>query len=154
MANKIFVIDANVFLEYIYARPLEDNAKQIIKDAILGEILIIVPSLFLDEITQVLCGNLDDLKILERHLQYIEDLVKEEILQIVVANTAVRMKAVEMARMGTKKSGYPELTDCLYHSLAILNDAVFLTNDKKHISKLKSFGHIQELSSYKSQIKD
>ncbi|HHO55205.1 MAG TPA: hypothetical protein ENK21_02365 [Trueperaceae bacterium] len=94
------------------------------------------------------------MKILERHLQYIEDLVKEEILQIVVANTAVRMKAVEMARMGTKKSGYPELTDCLYHSLAILNDAVFLTNDKKHISKLKSFGHIQELSSYKSQIKD
>ena len=67
MANNQYVLDANVFLEYIYCRSLQDNAKQILKDAILEQIQIIVPSLVLDEITEVLCGNLDDIKEVERH---------------------------------------------------------------------------------------
>ena len=152
MANNQYVLDANVFLEYIYCRSLHDNAKQILKDAILEQIQIIVPSLVLDEITEVLCGNLDDIKEVERHLKYIEKLAKQEILQIVVPNTEVRMKAIELARIGNEKSGYPELTDCLYHALAILSNAIFITNDKKHISKVKEFGHIQELSCYDKRI--
>ncbi|RKX90574.1 MAG: hypothetical protein DRZ90_16230 [Spirochaetes bacterium] len=149
MENKLYVIDANVFLEYIFSRPLLDKARQIIEDAIFKEIEILLPSLVLDEITEVLCGNLDNLNEVDSHLRYIEKLVKEEVIQIVVPNSKVRLKAIEMARVGHKKSGYPELTDCLYHSLAILNDAVFITNDKRHISKVKSYGHIQELSCYR-----
>ncbi|HEB86919.1 MAG TPA: PIN domain-containing protein [Gammaproteobacteria bacterium] len=148
MENSRYVLDANVFLEYIYCRPLQDNAKQILKDAILEQIQIIVPGLVLDEITEVLCGNLDDIKEVEQHLKYIEELARQEILHIVVPNIEVRMKAIEMARTGNRKSGYPELTDCLYHALAISSNAIFITNDKKHISKVKEFGHIQELSCY------
>ncbi len=149
MVNKIYVLDANVFLEYIYNRSLQSKSKDIIKDAILEKIEIILPSLVLDEITEVLCGNLDNLNEVYKHLRYIEKLAREEIVKVVVPNTDVRMKAIEMARTGHEKSGYPEFTDCLYHSLAIMNDAIFITNDKKHISKVKSFGHIQELSRYK-----
>jgi hypothetical protein len=69
MANNQYVLDANVFLEYIYCRSLQDNAKQILKDAILEQIQIIVPSLVLDEITEVLCGNLDDIKEVERDFE-------------------------------------------------------------------------------------
>ncbi len=149
MANKIYVLDANVFLEYIFNRPLQEKSKDIIRDSILEKIEIILPSLVLDEITEVLCGNINDINEVDSHLRYIEKLAKEEILKIVVPNTDVRMKAVEIARSGNKKSGYPEFTDSLYHSLAIMNKAIFITNDKKHISKVKSFGHIQELSRYK-----
>ncbi|NOX80413.1 MAG: type II toxin-antitoxin system VapC family toxin [Deltaproteobacteria bacterium] len=152
MANNRYVLDANIFLEYIYCRSLQNNAKQILKDAILEQIQIIVPSLVLDEITEVLCGNLDDIKEVERPLKYIEKLAKQEILQIVVPNIEVRMKAIEIARTGSKKSGYPELTDCLYHALAISSNAIFITNDKKYILKVKEFGHIQELSSYGEEI--
>jgi predicted nucleic acid-binding protein len=148
MANNQYVLDANVFLEYIYCRSLQDKAKQILKDAILEQIQIIVPSLVIDEITEVLCGNLDDIKEVEHHLKYIEKLAKQEILQIVVPNTEVRIKAIELARTGNEKGSYPELTDCLYHALAILSNAVFITNDKKHISKVKEFGYIRELSCY------
>lgn len=148
MANNQYVLDANIFLEYIFCRSLQDNAKRILEDAILEKIQIIVPSLVLDEITEVLCGNLNDIKDVECHLRYIEKLVEQEILQIVVPNIEVRIKAIKMARIGNKKCGYPELTDCLYHALAILNDAVFITNDKKHLYKVKEFGHIQELSRY------
>jgi predicted nucleic acid-binding protein len=152
MANNRYVLDANVFLEYIYCRSLQDNAKQILKDAILEKIQIIVPSLVLDEITEVLCGNLDDIQEVEQHLRYIERLATQEILQIVVPNIEVRMKAIDLARFGNLKSGYPEVTDCLYHALAIYSNAFFITNDKKHISKVKKFGHIQELSSYGKKI--
>ena len=151
MANKIYILDANVFLEYIYNRPLQDTAKNILRDSILEKIEIILSSLVLDEITEVLCGNINDINKVDSHLRYIEKLAREEIIKIVVPNTDVRMKAVEMARTGHKKSGYPEFTDSLYHSLAILNGAIFITNNKRYISKVKSFGHIQELSRYKSK---
>ncbi len=152
MVNNQYVLDANVFLEYIYCRSLQDTSKQIIKDAILERIQILVPSLVLDEITEVLCGNIDDIKDVECHLKYIEKLAKQEILQIVVPNIEVRMQAIEMARKGNRKSGYPEFTDCLYHALAISNGAVFITNDKKYISKVRQFGHILELARYKMKV--
>ena len=149
MTNKTYVLDANIFLEYIYNRPLQDKAKSIVRDAILERIDILLPSLVLDEITEVLCGNINDIDVVNSHLRYIERLAKDGVLKIVVPNTDVRMKAIEIARTGHRKSGYPEFTDCLYHSLAILNNAVFITNDKRHISKVKSFGCIKELSEYK-----
>jgi predicted nucleic acid-binding protein len=95
MGNDRYVLDANVFLEYIYDRALKDCSKRIVQDAILRKTQILVPSLLLDEITEVLCGNLDNLKEVELHLKYIERLAKEEILQIIVPNTEVRMKAID-----------------------------------------------------------
>ena len=93
-----------------------------------------------------MCGNLDNLENVEKHLKYIEHLAIEGAISIIVPNSKVRMKAIEIARTGNSKSGYPELTDSLYHALAIINEAVFITNDKKHISKVKNFGSIMSLS--------
>lgn len=148
MAGDLYVPDANVFLEYIYDRPLKNHSQQIVHDAILDKIQLIVPGLLLDEITEVLCGNLNSLEEVELHLQYLETLATERSLHIVVPDSMVRMKAITIARTGNPKSGYPELTDSLYHALAILNDAVFITNDRRHIAKVNEFGHIMALSEY------
>ena len=149
MTSKIYVLDANVFLEYIFDRPLQEKSRDILRDSIVENIEIILPSLILDEITEVLCGNINDINKIDLHLRYFEKLAKEGLVNIVVPNTDVRIKAIEIARTGNKKSGYPEFTDSLYHAFAIMNNAIFITNDKKYISKVKFFGHIQELSRYR-----
>jgi len=148
MMNNIIVPDANIFLEMIYGRSLQMTARQLISHAIAGEIQLVAPSLLLDEITEVLCGNLDDLQKVRQHLLYLEQLVKEKALLIVVPSLAIRMKAIEIARTGNSKSGYPELSDSLYHALAIVNDAIFVTNDSKHVAKVNRFGHVEKLADY------
>ena len=147
--NDIVVPDANVFLEMIYGRPLQAAARQLLSHAIADELQLVAPSLLLDEITEILSGNLDDLQKVHEHLFYLEQLVDEGVLLIVVPSLTVRMKAIEIARMGNPKSGYPELSDSLYHSLAIQNDAVFVTNDAKHVSKAGHLGHIERLSDHR-----
>ncbi|WLE95195.1 MAG: type II toxin-antitoxin system VapC family toxin [Candidatus Electrothrix communis] len=118
---------------------------------ILDKIQLIVPSLLLDEITEVLCGNLDNLEEVRIHIQYLETLAAEKVLHIVVPDTAVRMRAIAIARTGHAKSGYPELSDSLYHALAIMHDAVFVTNDRRHIAKSEIFGHIMPLAQYNTE---
>ena len=146
--NNIIVPDANVFLEMIYGRQLQVIARQLISHAIANEIQLVAPSLLLDEITEVLCGNLDNLQKVKQYLLYLEQLVNEKVLLVVVPSLAIRMKAIEIARTGNPKSGYPELTDSLYHALAIVNDAIFVTNDFKHVAKVNRFGHVEKLADY------
>lgn len=94
--------------------------------------------------------HLDDMEDVRRHLEYIESLAEQDVLYFVVPDTEVRMKAIEIARTGNPKSGYPEFSDSLYHALAILNGAVFITNDAKHVAKVEKFGHIRGLAEYGS----
>jgi predicted nucleic acid-binding protein len=151
--NNIIVPDANVFLEMIYGRSLQTTARQLISHAIASEIQLVAPSLFLDEITEVFCGNLDDLQKVQQHLLYFEQLVNEKALLIVVPSLDIRMKAIEIARTGNPKSGYPEFSDSLYHALAIVNDAIFVTNDSKHVAKVNKFGHVEKLADYQKVFK-
>ncbi len=151
--SNILVPDANVFLEMIYGRSLQTTARQLISHAIINEIQMIAPSLLLDEITEVLCGNLNDLKKVRQHLLYLERLVKEKAMLIIVPDLETRMKAIEIARTGDPKSGYPELSDSLYHALAIVNHAIFITNDSKHVAKVYKFGHVEKLADYQKVFK-
>jgi predicted nucleic acid-binding protein len=152
MAADLYVPDANVFLEYIYARPLQEVSKKIIRDAVLERIQLAVPCLLLDEITEVLCGNMENLADVQAHLRHLENLTRQKVLHVVVPSCALRMKGVELARTGNKKSGCPELSDCLYHAFAILHGGVFVTNDKRHFAKVKQFGHIMLLEEYGGKI--
>lgn len=146
MPSERYVLDANVFLEYIFGRPLQHISRRLIERAIRKQIRLIVPSLLLDEVTEVLCGNLERSRDIQLHLQYLDHLARELAINIIVPNNRVRMRAIEIARCGNPKSGYPELTDSLYHALAILNDAVFVTNDIRHMRKVSQFGHIMKLA--------
>ncbi len=44
MAADLYVPDANVFLEHIYARPLQEISKKLIRAAVLEQIQLTVPA--------------------------------------------------------------------------------------------------------------
>lgn len=44
--------------------------------------------------------------------------------------------------------------DSVYHAMAIINDGVFITSDKRHYEKTKSFGHITLLKDWESALED
>ena len=148
MAADIVVPDANVILEYVYNRKYSNQAKRIVTDAINEKILMLAASLLLDEITEVLCGNLASIEQVRLHFEYLEQLSMQGAMVIVVPNTETRMKAIDIAQIGHEKAGYPEFGDSLYHAMAVLNNGIFVTNDVKHYSKVKSLGHVSLLSEY------
>ncbi len=87
MENRRYVLDANVFLEYIFDRKLRDVANGPIFRAIVEKSELIVPSLALDEISEVLYGNLNDIEKVAMHLSYLEKLIYEGVLTVVIPTT-------------------------------------------------------------------
>lgn len=59
-------------------------------------------------------------------------------------------KAEEIFSQGHVKSGYPSMYDSIYHAMAIVEDGVFVTTDKRHFKKAKNFGHITLLEDWKT----
>ncbi len=145
MRSSDFVIDANVPFEYIFEREQKEKTVEILRKAASEEILLIAPSIIGDEIANVLHGCFKDVGDIEKHLEFMEKLVESQIITVVIPNRSTYLKAIEICRDGNEKSGYPSLSDSIYHALAIENEATFITSDGRHYSKAKQFGHIELL---------
>ena len=70
-----------------------------------------------------------------------------------VATTCLNI-FTKIASTGHEKSGFPSIYDSIYHALAIHEKAVFLTADKRHYEKSKSFGHICLLKDWENLFVD
>ncbi len=73
-------------------------------------------------------------------------------LEILEIDKKTIKKANEICNQGHKKSGFPSFYDASYHALAITNECPFITADKRHIAKSKSFGHVTLLSDWRKLI--
>lgn len=68
------------------------------------------------------------------------------LLEMRAVSDAERKKAVEIIAQGHEKSGYPSIYDALFHAMALCNQAVFVTADKRHFTKTQQLGSICLLS--------
>lgn len=59
-------------------------------------------------------------------------------------------KAETISRAGHPKSGYPQLTDSLYHAVALIEGGLFLTADRRHARKSADFGAVVLLEDWDS----
>jgi predicted nucleic acid-binding protein len=66
-----------------------------------------------------------------------------ENITIITPNQHIEHLAIEITKSGNDKSGYPHFYDAMYHATAIINNATFITLDKKHYNKAKHFGNIE-----------
>ena len=136
-----YVIDSSVFNKLYLDEADRDKAQQIFIQAAAGKIILMAPDLLYLEVlnTAQRCGVPIDsvVELLE---------AQKYLLQIKAVSNSERKKAVEIIANGHVKSGYPSIYDAIFHAVALCNDAIFVTADKRHYAKTKMLGHICLLS--------
>ena len=73
--------------------------------------------------------------------------------RLVEPSLAVLETAEKIATSGNKKAGFPTLYDSIYHALAIVGGGSFITADKRHYAKARSFKNIYLLENWEEPFK-
>jgi len=136
-----YVIDSSVFNKLYLDEADRDKAQQLFIQAAESDVKLLAPDLLYLEVinTAQRCGvPIDSVVDLLDAQQYLID--------IRAVNNTERKKAIEIIANGHVKSGYPSIYDALFHAMALCNNAVFVTADKRHYAKTKMLGNICLLS--------
>ena len=144
--SKSIVIDSNLFIKQFIEEEDSSDVRVFFKTSAETNTGLLVPELFKYEIVQITVKKNQSLDNTLHLLHLHTDLN----LQIVAPSKAVWLQAEKIAKQGHKNSGYPSIYDSVYHALAIESDAIFLTADKRHYAKAKSFGNIKLFRDWES----
>lgn len=140
------VLDSCIFCKLFLDEPDSKDATELITELSIQNYQVLAPSLFLYEVLSIACISPFSLnKAYALIKQY--QLANLDILEI---EQQAISKAIEICELGHVKSGFPSFYDASYHALAITNMCQFITADKRHLAKAKSFGHITLLSNWES----
>ena len=66
-------------------------------------------------------------------------------LSFVPLTSALIDKTPAITKDGHEKRGYPTFSDSMYHAIAITEDALFITADKRYYEKIRRLGNIELL---------
>lgn len=136
-----YVIDSSVFNKLYLDEADRDKAQQLFIYAAAGDAVLLAPDLLYLEVvnTAQRCGvpvaSVVELLDAQRYL-----------LDMRAVNDSERKKAIDIMMNGHSKSGYPSIYDAIFHAMALCNNAVFVTADKRHYSKTQMLGNICLLS--------
>jgi predicted nucleic acid-binding protein len=144
----MIVLDANIFAKLFVAEHDSASAKALMYAIQGAAVPVSLPGLFTYEIVQIgRYHNLDTDHVLDLlHSQFLSN------WQMVEPARTHWKVAQKISQKGHAKSGYPAMYDSIYHALAIEGNGAFITADKKHYEKAKSFGHIYLLEDWKAPL--
>jgi predicted nucleic acid-binding protein len=134
----MIVVDASVFAKLFLDEPEKPEVQAFFRAALEKEVRLVVPSLFVEEVLAVALHYQIAFEIIWEMLE----IQQQAGLEVWGTSKSVALKAEEICKTGHHRSGFPSLQGGLYHALAILEDGQFLTADKRHYEKARSFGHI------------
>jgi len=143
--NKI-VLDSCVFSKLFLQEPDRHEAIALITELSRRNIQVLVPSLFLYEVLSIAAESPFSIK--QAHALISQYQLAN--LEIIELDQQTILKAIEICEQGHKKSGFPSFYDASYHALAIINQCLFITADKRHVVKAESFGYVALLSDWRS----
>jgi len=139
------VLDSCVFSKLFLQEPDRDEAIAFITELNRRNIQVLVPSLFLYEVLSIAAASPFAIK----NAHALINQYRSANLEIVELDQQTILKATEICEQGHKKSGFPSFYDASYHALAIINECQFITADKRHVAKAKSFGYVALLSDWR-----
>ena len=136
-----YVIDSSVFNKLYLDEVDRDKAQQLFIQAAADKTQLLAPDLLYLEVvnTAQRCGV---------PVNSVVELLESQkyLLQMRAVSDDERKKAIQIIANGHAKSGYPSIYDALFHAMALCNEAVFVTADKRHYAKTQTLGSICLLS--------
>ncbi len=141
------VLDSSVVNKLFLDEPDRVQALEVIHKISEDEVEAIAPSLIAYEVVNVLNKVAISRKEKNKILSLLYSLFDTNIL-LVEPSLKHLAKAMDITNSGHQKSGYPSLYDSIYHAIAIVDNCLFITADKKHYSKTKQLGHITLLKDF------
>lgn len=144
------VLDACVVAKTFIDEPDSQEAVNLISACVKENIQITAPDIFKYEIAQIAVKKSVSL---DKVLTLFEEAIFK-LIDMQSPNRFIWLQGEHICQHGHEKSGFPTMYDSVYHAMAIINDGVFITSDKRHYEKTKSFGHIILLKDWESALKD
>jgi len=139
------VLDSCVFSKLFLQEPDHQEAVELITELSQRNITVLVPSLFLYEVLSIAAASPFPVK----NAYALITQYQSANLNIVELDEKTILKTIDICAHGHKKSGFPSFYDASYHALAISNECQFITADKKHIAKAKTFGNVTLLQDWR-----
>lgn len=139
--NKV-VLDANIYVKLFKQESDSDQAIKLFHTLIQEGVEILAPSVVVNE-TVTTC-EVNRYPISEV-CNFFTALMDASIRLIELDQTIIQ-KTLAMTEQGHAKSGFPTFSDSLYHAIAIQENALFVTADRRHYEKTKHLGSIELLS--------
>jgi predicted nucleic acid-binding protein len=139
-----YVIDSSVFNKLYLDEVDRDKAQYLFVLAAENKVQLLAPDLLFLEVVntaqrcRVPVNEVVELLEAQKYLMEIRAINRQE-----------QKQALQIVSQGHSKSGYPSIYDSVFHAMAICNDAVFMTADKRHYEKTKQLGSIALLNGIK-----
>ena len=144
MNHTRVVLDSNVFAKSF----LDEGIQKRLNLCFALYLSIFCPEIFLYEVLSIAAQN--SFPIARAHKMV--TLLQRANLRLAPLTDQQLQLAMRMAEDGNPKSGFPSIYDSAYHALALSNNAVFITADKRHIAKAEKYGNVALLSEWKSHL--
>ncbi|MCK5898291.1 MAG: type II toxin-antitoxin system VapC family toxin [Methylococcales bacterium] len=138
---QCYVVDSSVFNKLYLDEVDRDKAQQLFIQAASGQIVLLAPDLLYLEVINTAQRCDVPLKAVIELLE-----VQKHLMKMRAVTDNERKKALEIIADGHVKSGYPSIYDAIFHAMALCNQGIFITADKRHYAKTHALGHICLLS--------
>ncbi len=137
-----YVIDSSVFNKLYLDEVDRDKAQNLFVQAAENKAKLFAPDLLFLEVinTAQRCGVP-----VEKIVELLD--AQKYLMQIRTFNEEEKKVALEIISQGHPSSGYPSIYDAIFHAMALCNDAIFITADRRHYEKTKQLGSIYLLNS-------
>ena len=138
--NKV-VLDANIYVKLFKKETDSQKAINLVYNLVRAGIEIIEPSVVVNETINTCEVNKQDIK---EVCDFFLTLVDSNIRFIEFDGFLIE-QTLKITQQGHPKSGYPSFSDSLYQAIAIRENALLITADKRHYNKTKHLGNIELL---------
>ncbi len=144
-----YVVDTSVTAKLFLEEDERDIALKVYHQADIGSIRLLAPSLTWYELNSVFSKQQLPAHEIKSHFSMFQKLINQRLITIIPQSQRLLNKSIELVDQINKLSVRLSTYDTVFHALAILRNATFLTADEKYYKKVcQNIGSISLLTDF------